>query len=162
MQLGVIDFSEKHANIGTLFWATVCHCMLYAFNRCMICSIYFYCCKCSNKCAIRSAQKTCPSVPSAASTTTGAPRRYGSTPSCWAQFVVYSTPNSSSNWSIMLCRIKQHCIQCITTLTFSCVCMTNRSSQRDWKCPLSAANACSTWMRTFGGHWLKVIQTFEQ
>ena len=23
MQLGVIDFSEKHANIGTLFWATV-------------------------------------------------------------------------------------------------------------------------------------------
>ena len=24
MQLGVIDFSEKHANIGTLFWATVC------------------------------------------------------------------------------------------------------------------------------------------
>ena len=24
MQLGVIDFSERHANIGTLFWATVC------------------------------------------------------------------------------------------------------------------------------------------
>ena len=24
MWLGVIDFSEKHANIGTLFWATVC------------------------------------------------------------------------------------------------------------------------------------------
>ena len=24
MRLGVIDFSEKHANIGTLFWATVC------------------------------------------------------------------------------------------------------------------------------------------
>ena len=23
MRLGVIDFSEKHANIGTLFWATV-------------------------------------------------------------------------------------------------------------------------------------------
>ena len=23
MQLGFIDFSEKHANIGTLFWATV-------------------------------------------------------------------------------------------------------------------------------------------
>ena len=24
MWLGVINFSEKHANIGTLFWATVC------------------------------------------------------------------------------------------------------------------------------------------
>ena len=23
MRLGVIDFSEKYANIGTLFWATV-------------------------------------------------------------------------------------------------------------------------------------------
>ena len=24
MQLGIIDFSEKHANIGTVVWATVC------------------------------------------------------------------------------------------------------------------------------------------
>ena len=36
MQLGAINFSEKHANIGTLFWATVhmlCICLLIVHMR---------------------------------------------------------------------------------------------------------------------------------
>ena len=37
MRLGVIDFSEKHANIGTLFWATVLriwNTLLVGFTNC--------------------------------------------------------------------------------------------------------------------------------
>ena len=38
MQLGVINFSEKHANIGTLFWATV-HSILYNPNPMYACDL---------------------------------------------------------------------------------------------------------------------------
>lgn len=78
----------------------------------------------------------------------------GSAPSRLAQPIIFSTPNASWKSITMLCKIMQHCIQCMAIFMFSCVRITNHCSWRDWNCPFNAANACFTWMWTFWGQRL--------